>query len=95
MFVSTAGRCIFKVIGFGFKTVVVRVAELRPRAADEYQRRIFRNPTIWVLFVRENRVNMAYGMQPQSDPTAVMGRRIAAYALDGLLTLGVMSRCWR
>jgi hypothetical protein len=33
---------------------------------------------------------MAYGMQPQNDPTAVMGRRIAAYVLDGLLALGVM-----
>ncbi len=41
-------------------------------------------------FVGENRVTMAYGMQPQSDPTAVMGRRIAAYVLDGLLTLGVL-----
>jgi uncharacterized RDD family membrane protein YckC len=32
---------------------------------------------------------MAYGMQPQGDPTAVMGRRIVAYIVDSLLLSGV------
>ena len=32
---------------------------------------------------------MAYGMQPQGDPTAVMGRRIVAYIIDSLLFSGV------
>jgi uncharacterized RDD family membrane protein YckC len=31
-----------------------------------------------------------YGMQPQRDPTEVMGRRIAAYLIDGLLMTGVL-----
>ncbi len=29
---------------------------------------------------------MAYGMQPQSDPTAVMGRRVVAYIIDVVLS---------
>jgi uncharacterized RDD family membrane protein YckC len=32
---------------------------------------------------------MAYGMQPQGDPTAVMGRRIVAYIIDSLLFTGI------
>jgi uncharacterized RDD family membrane protein YckC len=33
---------------------------------------------------------MAYATQAQHDPTAVLGRRIVAYILDGLLTIGVL-----
>ena len=33
---------------------------------------------------------MAYGMQPQSDPTEVMGRRIVAYIIDTLLISGIL-----
>ncbi len=33
---------------------------------------------------------MAYGMQPQRDPTAVMGRRIVAYIIDALLIGGTL-----
>jgi uncharacterized RDD family membrane protein YckC len=31
-----------------------------------------------------------YGMQPQRDPTEVMGRRIAAYIIDGVLISGIL-----
>ncbi|HEV7527239.1 MAG TPA: RDD family protein [Acidimicrobiia bacterium] len=33
---------------------------------------------------------MAYGIPPSGDPTAVMGRRIAAYIIDTLLALGIL-----
>ncbi len=33
---------------------------------------------------------MAYGMPPQGDPTDVMGRRIVAYIVDGILLFGVL-----
>jgi uncharacterized RDD family membrane protein YckC len=33
---------------------------------------------------------MAYGMQPQRDPTEVIGRRIAAYLIDLVLISGVL-----
>jgi len=32
---------------------------------------------------------MAYGMQPQRDPTDVMGRRVVAYIIDFILFLGL------
>lgn len=33
---------------------------------------------------------MTYGMQPQNDPTAVMGRRVGAYVIDSLLSIVVL-----
>jgi uncharacterized RDD family membrane protein YckC len=40
--------------------------------------------------VRENQARMAYGMQPQGDPTEVLGRRVVAYIIDFILFAGIL-----
>ncbi len=39
--------------------------------------------------MRENQAGMAYGMQPQGDPTEVLGRRVVAYFIDFILFAGI------